>query len=252
MKRKTANLWIRNTSPYPDSEVYILCRTALESVQASLSPTERLRPIIVKMTATHYGHRGRAHWTEREYNCGADRHTKIWYRILVRIGSPQHFPVQVNYRKFRDMPEFEFRTYREAIVGVTAHEIGHTLGNSGRKQGEEICEMCSWDAVDYYRKHQPEIDAEISTQTAQLQSALQARQNYDSITSTPQARREKKLQHASTGLARWQRKLKLATTKVKTYQRTVRRLQKTQQADLLPLDQPESQPMAQAATQSTP
>lgn len=222
MKTKTNKLWLRSTSRYPDCEAFILCRTARESVERSLTQGEVLHPIIVKLTNSCHAYCGRGAWNEWEHT---DKPRKFkgrrftnffWRRILVRVGPPERFPRKVCYHTFKDMPEFEFKTYREAIIGVTAHEMGHALGYSGRKEGEEKCEMLAWDALDYYRKHQAEIDAEID-------AALRAQRPQKP---TVEDKAAEKLAKAEASLKKWKRKLALATNKVKRYTRMVRRLSK--------------------------
>lgn len=227
MKTKTSKLWLRSTSNYPTAECFILCRTALEAVERGLLPHERLRPIIVKLTNTYHGFCGRASWTERHTGIVKNPDTRqrvkdavYWERVLVRVGAPERFPRKAQYSTFKDMPEMEYRTYREAMVAVTAHEMAHTLGYSGRRSGEERCEYVALDALDYYRKHQVEIDTEID---AVLASQCQ-RESAQRAAATPEAKDAKKLAAAEAKLKRWKRKLTLATNKVKTYTRLVRRL----------------------------
>jgi len=232
---KTSRLWLRSTSNYPTAECFILCRTALEAVERGLLPHERLRPIIVKLTRSAHSYCGRASWTER--HTGIVRHpdthqrvkdTVYWERILVRIGPPSLFPRQAQYPLFKDMPEMEFRTYREAMVAVTAHEIAHTLGYSGRKSGEERCEYVALDALDYYRKHQAAIDAEIDAVLA----AQRQREAAKIATMSPEAKDANKLAAAEAHLKRWKRKLTLATGKVRSYTSAVRRLSKGQRMSM--------------------
>lgn len=224
MKTKTSKLWLRSTSRYHDHEAFILCRTALESVEANLAPGEVLRPIIVKLTNSSHAYCGRGAWGEWEHHGPkCQRKATCWRRILVRVGSPDKFPSKVCYHSFKDMPEFEFRTYREGIIGVTAHECGHALGYSGRKDGEMKCELLSWDALDYYRKNQAAIDAEID---AALQETVQ-RDREVQAAKTPEAKTAKKRANAEAKLKQWKRKLTVAANKVKRYTRMVRRFSKT-------------------------
>lgn len=217
MKTKTSKLWLRSSSHYPAAECFILCRMALEAVEHGLLPHERLRPIIVKLTNTYHGFCGRASWVEHHTSNGE---LVRWERVLVRIGPSGRFPRKAQYSTFKDMPEMEYHTYREAMIAVTAHEIAHTLGYSGRKSGEERCEYVALDALDYYRKHQAAVDAEID-------SVLAAQRQHEAAKITaasPEAKDAKKLTAAEAKLKRWKRKLTLATNKVKTYTRSVRRL----------------------------
>lgn len=241
MKTKTTKLWLRSTSRYPKAECFILCRTALESVERSLCGGEVMPRIIVKLTNTCHGYCGRASWSEWEHTGKLPNRLAIqWKRVLVRVGAPNRFPCRVQYPRFKDMPEMDFRTYREAIVAVTAHETGHALGYSGRKEGEERCEMMAWDALDYYRKHQAEIDAEIEATLAEARQKV--------AKPTPEAKTAEKLASAEAKLKKWKRKLTLATNKVKLYTRQVRRLSKGQRMSIAPVIELLAQELAQAAT----
>lgn len=207
-------LMVWSTSRYPMEEVWPLCRTALESMERGLIPGQTMPPIIVKLTNC-WGHwRGRGSWTE--WNDGVR-----WQRILVRIGKPELFtkPIPGRYGRFKgDMPEYEIRSYREAIVHLTAHEMEHALGTSGRKSGEFRCELAAVDAVDYYRKHQEEIDREIEHALAvrAIRSAPKAKPTADQ-------KKAAKLAKNVAMLAKWKRKFTIAKNKVRKYERAIKR-----------------------------
>lgn len=220
MKTKTPKLWLRNTSRYPDAECFILCRVARESVERSLAADQVLPPSIVKLTNTYHGYCGRAAWTEWEHRRGKD--SIKWKRILVRVGPPDRFPRRVCYLKFKDMPEYEFKTYREAIVGVAAHEWGHVLGASGRKAGEEMCEMMLQDAVDLYRKHQAEIDAEIHQALAVRKVLEDSRAKARANAKNPALLRQRRMEAALEKFNQWQRRARAAQKKLKFYARRVK------------------------------
>lgn len=265
MKTKTPRLWLANTSYYHDHEAFILCRTALESIENSLSAGEVLKPIKVKLTNSSHAYAGRAYWTEWEHPSGPGvRHcfgtdmagrtmrfrsaTSVeWRRILVRIGPPSRFPRKVSYGRYKDMPEYEFKTYREAMVGVTAHEMGHAIDLGLNKPGELRCEMCCLDALDYYRKNQAEIDREIDEAMRAVeqkeQDALKARM--------PQQKAYKRLEQAKKALVKWQRKAKLAATKLKYYQRLVvrreREFNRASHQDFHLMRYPDATPIEQIA-----
>ena len=245
MKTKTTTLWLRSTSRYHPYECFILCRTALESIQRSLTPSETLHPAIVKLTNSSHAYCGRASWGEWEHH-GPATHRKAtyWRRVLVRVGKPSHFPCKVQYIKFKDMPEAEFRTYREAIVGITAHELGHAIGKGGRKDGELACEMMLSDALDYYRDYQDEIDAEIE----RALDKVRQRELSAVVAERPEAKAAAKLAAAERKLKHWKRKLTIATNKVKKYTRLMRRLS----APDLKIVPPPAQPEALAATPPQP
>lgn len=217
MRLKTKYLWLVSTIRYPDEETWVLVRTALESIRASLRRDEHLPPIKVKLTNSSSSYCGRAHWMERDAN------GKRWARILVRVGTPSHFPLTNRYPRFTDMPEYEISSYREAIVGVTAHEIAHVLGASGRKVGETLCELCLQDAIDLYRRDQATLDTEIEVNIS--------RRNIIKLPD-PERKRAVKLTTVEAHIKRWESKLKLAQTKLKKYRIQARRLQKQTQLAL--------------------
>lgn len=228
---KTSKLWLRNTSRYPDAEVWPLIKCAYESVERSVGKFHAMPHIIVKLTNCRGCYRGRAHWeewhTDKSGLLRGSQMQRKWLRVLVRIGLPTRFPVNVRYARFKgDMPEYECKSYREAIVMVAAHEMEHCLGASGRKGGEFRCELSAWDAIEYYRKHQAEVDGEIDralVKKAQLEFVKAERA---AVRKDPVAVIRRKLEKARTMAAKWGRKQKVATGKLRKYQRAVKRLEK--------------------------
>lgn len=223
---RNTKLWLRNTSHYPDVEVWALIRCACASVERSLRPGQDMPRIIVKLTNTKSAFSGLASWIEWHPSAGAISTNIKWYRILCRVGKPERFPVTARYPRFTDMPEYRCETYREGIVHIVAHEIEHCLGASARKDGEMKCELSAWDAVEYYRKHQQEVDGQITAaleKIAQRKAEITARHEADK---NPQIVTARKLQATQVKLAQWQRKEKLAMTKKRYYLRTLNRLQR--------------------------
>ena len=234
---RTTKLWLRNSSRYSDAEVWPLVKSAYESVERSVGKLQQMPRIVVKLTNCSHAYRGRASWQEwnKDKKAPGYQQRVEWRRILVRIGPAQTFPVNVRYPRFKgDMPEFECRSYREAIVMVAAHEMEHCLGASGRKRGEFRCELSAWDAIEYYRKHQAEVDGEIDRALASEAERETAKGQRDAACKTPEAVIMRKLEAARAMAAKWARKQKLAGNKLRKYQRQVKRLEK-QLAEPLPL-----------------
>lgn len=218
---KTSKLWLRNTSRYPDHEVWPLIKAAYESVDQGRSPGQEMHRIIVKLTNCSSPYRGRAHWTEW------DSRGRRWERILVRVGTPDKFPRKIRSVRWKsDMPEVECRSYRECVVMVAAHEMEHCLGASGRHSGEFRCEMAARDAIDYFRKHQSKIEAEIAVGIGPILETLFAKPRRLAGSRRTEARLSEKLKKLQEALERWQRESKLAANKVKTYSRAVAHYQK--------------------------
>lgn len=124
------------------------------------------------------------------------------------------------------MPEFVINGHREAIVFVTAHEMQHALGTSGRKNGEMQCEHNGADAVEYYRKHKAEIDATIDARMQRKDESLQLAAHKAAANKDPNVRLTKEFEKATRRLEQWKRRMKAATNKVKKYQRAYNRLAK--------------------------
>lgn len=218
-------LWVASSSShYSLDEIWILAKCALESV-ARVNPGQPMPLIKIKFTNCSGSWCGRAYWTEFHTTQTANgRSVEKWRRILCRVGNPLRFakPISGVYPRFKDMPEYFIDGHREAIVHIVAHEAQHAMGSSGRKSGEEICELAAWDALDWYRKHKVEVDAKIQrVYERQGEAVVRAAQK-----KTPDALAVKALADAEKKLAQWERKQKLAATKVRHYVKAVRRAQR--------------------------
>jgi thiamine kinase-like enzyme len=107
--------------------------------------------------------------------------------------------------------------------------------------------MAGWDAIDYYHKHQVEIDQEIAQGLERIAQREVAKVAKQAQTKRPEVLTLKKLQAAEAALARWQRKLRIASNKVKKYARAAKRYQKKLQehaAVIEPLPLAANQPPA--------
>ena len=58
------------------------------------------------------------------------------------------------YPRFKDMPVFWIKDWREHLLGLTAHELWHRWQPGSGKQAEMVCEMVESDAIDSYRREQ--------------------------------------------------------------------------------------------------
>lgn len=196
------------TSIYPKVAVECLLAVALRTLE-----DYPIGDLTVRVTNTGRSYSGRA-WRGRKH-------------VLVKVGKPGHFPRKVCYPRFKDgMPEHEFQTWQEALVGVAAHEFMHLTGRDGTKDGEMMCEFAAMDAVDYYRKHQVEIDEKIRGKLNR-QKIREACRNM----AKPESTLDSMIDKAVLRVKRWERKLKLAQTKLKKArseeQRLRRRLSKS-------------------------
>jgi hypothetical protein len=155
-------------------------------------------------------------------HCSCTYRGRAWRsRCLLRIGHGNHtWPVKLNYWRYKDMPDYEARSWREVFVHLAAHEFAHLTGYSGKRGGEEMCELTAWDAIDAYRKRQPEIDAKIDTALKRAQErtviALQRIEERQTERNTP----EYKLAVLDRKEKVWLRKLRLALSKMKSIKRS--------------------------------
>lgn len=237
-ERKTSKMWLRNTSKfYSNEEIWPLLKTAWEATERNLAAGEKMPDrLIIDFTNCSYMWRGRAFYAlEKEYDPKTTHPAEAirWYRILCRVGNPGSFskPVEWTYWKFKDMPVITFNGHREAIVTLAAHEMQHIVQHvrgsmSGRKRREEECEMNAWDALDYYRKHRAEIDAEIDSAQQRVETRLQEAAHRSQEAKDPNVRLTKQFEKATRRLEQWKRRMKAATNKVKKYQRAYNRLAK--------------------------
>lgn len=88
------------------------------------------------------------------------RSRRCWYghqigiRATVFIGKLHEDARRTVYPKYRDMPEFWHKDWKEHLVGLTAHELWHRWQPGTGKKAEIVCELVESDAIDAYRKQQ--------------------------------------------------------------------------------------------------
>jgi hypothetical protein len=142
--------------------------------------------------------------------------------VVLRYGYDVNtqWPVKLTYPRYKDMPVYEARNWREIIVHLAAHEFAHLAGCDGNKDGEMKCEMAAWDAIDAYRKRQDEIDDKIdqalSRRQQRAQAALQREEDRKAARNSPAYKLERLAAKEKT----WLRKLRLALTKMKSIKRS--------------------------------
>lgn len=86
----------------------------------------------------------RGYWWGR--NCG--------HISRVYVGKLHTEPQKTTYPKFKDMPVFWHRDWKEHLVGLVAHELWHRWQPGSGKKAETMCELVEWDAIDTYRREQ--------------------------------------------------------------------------------------------------
>lgn len=86
--------------------------------------------------------------------------SSVWYgracghTARVFIGRLHPEAQCTTYPKFKDMPVFWHKDWKEHLVGLTAHELWHRWQPGTGKKAEMMCEMVESDAIDAYRKEQ--------------------------------------------------------------------------------------------------
>jgi hypothetical protein len=242
-------LWLRNTSRYPNEEVWPLFQEAYDSAVRNMRPEDRAKfipRIMLTLTNASCRRRGRYLGTihvphglqpgqGRTWNStkgGYEQELIQWKHILCRIGAPSHWPVaNETYYRYKDMAEYPINDHREGLVHIIAHEMEHAFGAGGRKKGEERCEAAAQDAVDLYRKNRDRVDMDIKARLALEASRTEARQRREE-----QKHRgpsvEVRAERAMAQIAAWKRRHKLAETKIRKYERDLRRLSKQMEKEL--------------------
>jgi hypothetical protein len=214
-------LKITNRSRYDDIEVDILVRFALSTVH-QVWPIER-SPLRLKVTNTRKSWGGYGYI--RGYGTDAEG-----FHACIRIGAPARFvnPRRISYDyKWKDMPVMFLNNYREALVYVTAHELAHNAGKSGRKDGEMRCDFAGQDAVDQYRKQQAVIDGQIADRIRRRDERQSSTEQRHATRAAFVKSAAGRLQKSERMLVYWKRRAKIAKTKISRYQRSVTALRKS-------------------------
>jgi len=145
-------------------------------------------------------------------------------RVRIRLGDPKKisvtWPRNETYGKFKDMPEFQIRSWREMIIRIAAHEFAHLTGHDGVKAGEEKAELTAWDAVEKYRQMQAEIDGEIDRRCACVDKKRECADARERAKFEEKNSTQFKLDKLAKAEAIWTRKLRLASTKLSKIRRS--------------------------------
>lgn len=249
IETRSPMLWLRNTSRYPNEEVWPLFQEAYDSAVRNMRPEDRAKSIpriMLTLTNASCRRRGRYLGTvhvphglqpgqPRTWNSakeGYEQELVQWKHILCRIGKPECWPVaNETYYRYKDMAEYPINDHREGLVQIIAHEMEHAFGAGGRKKGEERCEAAAQDAVDLYRKNRDRVDADIFARLGRRDSKV-----IREIQKKEQKRRgpsvEVRAERVMAQIATWKRKQKLAGTKIRKYERELRRLSKQMEKEL--------------------
>lgn len=143
--------------------------------------------------------------------------------VIIRIGAPERFPRHVKYPGLVTAPEYEFRDWQEAMVGVAAHELAHAMQFETRSPRSEIeAEHAAMRAVERFRAERAALGLEGLEARERAADAVRvsARAVARAAKQSPAAKREKVL----ADLKRWESKAKLADTKLTKLRRRLRDL----------------------------
>lgn len=77
------------------------------------------------------------------------------YQCRVFVGRLHPEPCKDTYRRYKDMPEYWYRDWKERAVFLFAHELWHRWSQKPNgKQQEFDCEIVGMDAIDRWRREQ--------------------------------------------------------------------------------------------------
>jgi hypothetical protein len=146
-KTKLKVFYSEHTIGIPWAEIRPLVACAFRHVQREgfrdhnydfLRRSQRWTPELILGKAT------RGYWWGR--NCG--------HISRVYVGKLHTEPQKTTYPKFKDMPVFWHKDWKEHLVGLVAHELWHRWQPGHGKKAEIMCELVESDAIDTYRREQ--------------------------------------------------------------------------------------------------
>jgi hypothetical protein len=76
------------------------------------------------------------------------------YTARVFVGRLHPEAQCTTYPRFKDMPVFWHKDWKEHLVGLVAHELWHRWQPGTGKKAEMMCELVESDAIDTYRREQ--------------------------------------------------------------------------------------------------
>lgn len=103
-----------NTSHYPAKEVRKLVEIATKGVNTT--------KVAIHIRNSQYSYYGRAYFGVPSISRARG---KAKWLMVVRIGAAHHFPLKTKYPRLKTAPEFEMKSWKEAMVAVVAHEARH-------------------------------------------------------------------------------------------------------------------------------
>ncbi len=135
---------IKNTSRYPAAEVERLVRFASKGINTS--------GVEVHIKNSKKIFAGRA-WHNIGHNNVITVADNINDLVVIRIGSSDKFPFKFSYPRRKTAPRYTLKTWKEAIVTVTAHELYHIKQRRTKKRASEVkAERWAFKRLEAYQK----------------------------------------------------------------------------------------------------
>ena len=120
---------VKNTSRYPTDEVERLVAFAAKGTDST--------DVEVHVKNSKWVFAGRA-W----HNIGRNRIINVSEGVndlvVIRVGSPDKFPIEFSYPRLKTTPRYMISDWREAIVCLTAHELYHIRQRRTGKRASEV------------------------------------------------------------------------------------------------------------------
>ena len=203
---------ITNESSRPTDEIMPLLRVAYASAKDEFKrPCSRVQPIRLKIGRT----RTRMWYCKTNYDSGT-----------ICFSNPGRYD-----RQQTEVGNQPCDGINEVIVGVAAWVFAAVKG------GSLVAQACTRDAVQHYRAHKAEIDAQVAAvvqRKKDREGEAFAKEVFEGL---EQSKLDYKLSQIEKKEKVWQRKLNLATTKLKSLRRSRsaliaadKRKQRTQEA----------------------
>ncbi len=120
---------LKNTSRYPTVEVQRLVRLAAKGVDSSR--------VEVHVKNSKWIFAGRA-WHNIGHNSIVSVADDVDDLVVIRVGSPDRFPIEFQYPKLKTAPMYLISNWKEAIITLTAHELYHIKQKRTGKRASEV------------------------------------------------------------------------------------------------------------------
>lgn len=199
---------LKITSKYPKNVIEDLVSLAHDWAFASTDKRVNFR-VRIKNSAHAYGGRYYAY--------------DFRPLVIVRIGTPVHFPRKVKYPNRVTAPEYVVNDWQEAMFKVAFHEFWHGyqhLTNSPYSEVETEHRVVKM--LEKFREMRPMLNAKWEAQKQKVIVRIETQKTRAMQKNTPQY----ELTLLGQKMATFQRRIKLYTTKMKKLQRRKRHLEK--------------------------